>query len=59
MKGSKALFTENKRRQWTDFTKGEKKVKALTNGLCLIFNAKSFLHLVYEFGREKLWNESM
>lgn len=54
MKGSKALFTENKRRQWTDFTKGEKKVKALTNGLCLIFNAKSFLHLVYEFGREKL-----
>lgn len=32
MKGNKALLHENKIRQLTDFTKGEKKVEALTNG---------------------------
>lgn len=37
MQGKKALLPENKIRQQTDFTKGGKKVEALTNGLCLIF----------------------
>lgn len=32
MKGNKALLHENKIRQLADFTKGEKKAKALTNG---------------------------
>lgn len=32
MKGNKASFPENKIRQLTDFTKGEKKAEALING---------------------------
>lgn len=32
MKGNNALLHENKIRQLTDFTRGEKKVQALTNG---------------------------